>query len=294
VIGTASDKEAIMAKIRSPNYPALSLKESIERVSRVHDRERQHSANKEVVVKGMGYGAVHGASLGALSAALKYGLLEQDGRGQDYRVSDRALAILHPHSPEEKARALAEAARAPALFADLLDHFKGDLPSDDNLRAYLIRQGFTSSALPGVIQSFRDTMELVTPSGKEYKVSDGARDKGAPGDLQSMQQAARHSHGQNPPRVPLSERVEGQGQDQYKVTFTGNAIEIVGRIVSEADADALVRAVTALKLLLQSPTRVQYPEIPQAQDDPGAQLTERLAKGNDAVIAADHLRKRGT
>ena len=81
----------------------------------------------------------------------------------------------------------------------------------------------------------------------------------------------QHAHTPRPtqmvlqPSTPVFERAESQ--DPCKVTFTGSSIEIVGRIVSEADADALIKAVTALKLLLQSPTRVQYPETPQMQDE---------------------------
>ena len=93
-----------MARIRSPNYPAISLQEAINRVGQVHAKERQHPAAKDVAIKGMGYGGVHGTSLGALSAALKYGLLAQSGDSEDYQVTDRAVAILHPHTPEESRR----------------------------------------------------------------------------------------------------------------------------------------------------------------------------------------------
>lgn len=231
-----------MARVRSPNYPALSLKEALERVAKVHERERQHPAAKDVVIKGMGYNAVHGASLGALSAAVKYGLLEQDGRGKDYRVSDRALAILHPHSPKEKAEALNEAARSPALFAELLDYFKGDLPSDDNLRAYLVRQGFTTSSLPSVIQSFRDTMELVTPIS---------------GDYNSSQLPPARSEPENPPMIPGTATARHSALSPspalgapMRVLFNGVQLE-VSAILADADAvDRLVKALQANKALL--------------------------------------------
>jgi hypothetical protein len=151
-----------MARIRSPNYPAISLAEAIKRIGQVHTKERQHLASRDVILKGMGYGGVNGVSLGVLSAVLKYGLLEQQGRGEDYRVTDRAVRILHPHDPAEKVAAINEAATAPPLFAELLDHFKGDLPSDDNLRAYLVRRGFSQTSLPNVIQAFRDTLEIAS------------------------------------------------------------------------------------------------------------------------------------
>ena len=108
-----------MARVRSPNYPALSLADAVERVGRVFQKEHRHPSPKEVVMKGMGYGGVNGASLGALSAAVKYGLL--DKQGDQYRVSDRMLTILHPHTSQEKAEALEAAATAPPLFADMMN-----------------------------------------------------------------------------------------------------------------------------------------------------------------------------
>jgi len=165
-----------MARIRSPNYPAFSLADLIPRVDQVHKREGQHPAPRDVIIKGMGYGGVHGTSLGALSAAIKYGLIEKQGKGENYRVTDRAIAILHPHTPEEKAQAIRDAARSPALFNELLEHFKGQQFSDDNLRAYLVRRGFSQSSLAGVIQSYRDTMALVTPDSQEYGESNEQRE----------------------------------------------------------------------------------------------------------------------
>jgi hypothetical protein len=156
-----------VARVRSPNYPALSLPEAIQSITKVFAKENRHRAEKEVVVKAMGYGGVNGASLGSLSALLKYGLLEQLKDG-GYKVTERALAILHPQSPQEKAEAIAAAAREPALFAEMLSDFPGSIPSDDNLRSYLVRRGFGPNALSAVINSFRETMALVDGRGGAY------------------------------------------------------------------------------------------------------------------------------
>ena len=85
-----------MARVRSPNYPQFGLDEAIKRIGPVFEKERQHPMPKEVLAKHLGYGGVNGASLGAISAMLKYGLVDQEG--ESYRVTDRALAILHPHN----------------------------------------------------------------------------------------------------------------------------------------------------------------------------------------------------
>jgi hypothetical protein len=222
-----------MARIRSPNYPAISLADAINRVGQVHAKERQHPAAKEVVLKGMGYSGVHGTSLGALSAALKYGLLEQGGKGEDYRVTDRAMAILHPHTPEEKARAIDEAARAPALFSELLEHFKGELPSDDNLRAYLVRRGFSQTSLPSVIQAFRDTIELVSSDTNGYTPLTEEPPK-----TMTHQGSTTIASRSNVTVRPIS------------VMFNGDRLEVSAVLDDAESVDRLIKALEANKTLL--------------------------------------------
>lgn len=146
-----------MARIRSPNYPQLSLPAALERVAQIFAKEHQHPAPKEVIVQHMGYNTLNGTSLAALSALSKYGLLEK--AGSDLRVTSRAMAILHPSSEDEKREAVKEAALEPALFNDLLTHFEEQLPSDNNLQSHLIRRGFSPNAVTGVIEVLRETME---------------------------------------------------------------------------------------------------------------------------------------
>jgi hypothetical protein len=152
--------------VRSPNYPAISLAQAVQQITKLFEKINQHAAPREAVATGLGYSGLHGASATAISALLKYGLLDRDG--EDYKLSERAMKIIAPHSPSEKAEALNTAARDPALFAELIDHFKGDVPNDDLMRAYLIRRGFASVAVPHVIQAFRETMELVTREANAY------------------------------------------------------------------------------------------------------------------------------
>ncbi len=249
-----------MARVRSPNYPVLSLPEAIERIGRVHARERQHPASREVIMKGMGYGGVHGASLGALSAAVKYGLLEQKGKGEDYRVSDRAVAILHPHDAAEKAQAIKAAARSPRLFGELLDHFKGDLPSDDNLRAYLVRRSFSQIALTVVIQSFRDTIDLVTRESPDY-TGFKANEVEPP-----MELAEAELPGSGALRRKVA-AVETVGQSPPKLTVLGDAIEIVGRINDRATMDELRRRLDILREILPKPTTPEPNSEPEADNE---------------------------
>jgi len=231
-----------MARTRSPNYPSMSLAEAITRVTQVFAKEHRHPAPKEVVMKAMGYSGVNGASLGALSAVAKYGLLEK--QGENYRVSERALQILHPRTPDEKAAAIREAAFQPALFADIAKDFPGRAPSDDNLRAYLIRRGFAPSALAGVIQAYRETMALVTPESGDYMGSNA----NASEEPMQLEQAELPGSSQLRRRVAAA---EGDPlRSLMKVSFTGDAIEISGRVRDQASVDKLVEALQAMRPIL--------------------------------------------
>lgn len=144
---------------RSPSYPPLSLREAVERVDMLYNAIGVHPTSREVMAKGLGYSGISGASATAIGALNKYGLIE--GRGDEVRVSDRAMAILHPHSHEEKAAALKAAATEPELFRELAERFPGRVPNDELLRNYLIRNKFLPPAVDAAISAYKETVEFV-------------------------------------------------------------------------------------------------------------------------------------
>jgi len=157
-----------MAKMRSPNYPALTLSESIERIRQVYGAEHTHPASREVLAKDMGYNSLSGASLPILGALRRYTLLVDDTDGQ-MRVSDDAVAILElPETDSERRNALRRVAFAPDLFADLRDEFGEQLPSDANLRHYLIKRKFLPKAADEVIRIYRENLGLVGIKDEGY------------------------------------------------------------------------------------------------------------------------------
>ena len=143
-------------RTRSPNYPSLSLPEALDKVRLIYQIQHTHGAPREVVVKSMGYAGINGASATAISALSKYGLLE--GRGDEIRVSDRAMRFLNPLNDQERSEAILEAAREPLLFQELTEKFPGPLPNEEVLRNYLIRNGFAPAAVSGVILAYRETL----------------------------------------------------------------------------------------------------------------------------------------
>lgn len=232
-----------MARVRSPNYPALSLPEAINRVKIIHEAEQHLAAPKEVIAKHLGYNGLNGAALSTISAIGKYGLIEE-ANGDKMRVSPAAISILYPPSPAEKAAAIKEAAFKPVLFAEIDKEWEGHSPSDENLRSYLVRRNFAVDAIDRVIKSYRETMELVTAESGVYTP---AAKQPPPG------------HGTPKPaeglKIPVTTHIDSQMlsvERPFAVTFVGDAIDIAGRVADEASADRLIEAVQALKILLRA------------------------------------------
>jgi len=205
-------------RIRSPNYPALSLPEAIAKVETLYNSIHTHSAPREVAAKGMGYSSLNGASATAISALHKYGLLVREG--EQIKISDRALRILIPHGKEEKADAIREAAREPTLFGELAERFPGKLPNEELLRNYLLRRGFAPAAVPAVVLAYRETSELVARQG-------GGHDSGS----EPMESPPMQSANSSPPTRPTQ-----------PAAFSGEMTQRPSSSsVSESDEQSIVR-----------------------------------------------------
>jgi hypothetical protein len=167
MIWRAIQRGLAMPRVRSPNYPAISLPEAITRAKTIHEAAQHLAAPKEVIAKHLGFGGLNGGSNRIISALTKYGLLEEVS-GDKVKVSPLAISILHPTNPAEKASAIKEAASKPPLFSEITSEWNGAQPSDANLRAYLIRRNFAADALDRVILAYKDTVELVTSPENAY------------------------------------------------------------------------------------------------------------------------------
>lgn len=148
------------SKARSPGYPAIGLKEAVDKITAIYNSDYQNPISRVVAVSHMGYNGLNGKSLTVLSTLAKYGLLE--GRGDDSRVSDLAVAIIaHPSGTPERAEAIKEAASKPDLFSELDGRFQNGKASDQAIRSYLLTQKFIPAAADAAIRSYRETKTLV-------------------------------------------------------------------------------------------------------------------------------------
>jgi hypothetical protein len=156
-----------MARARSPEYPAISLKEAVDRVKMIYDKDYQNRVPKAVIAEHMGYKGLSGASLPVLSALAKFGLLE--GRGDETRVTDLAVTIIaHERGSPARMEALVQAAKNADLFAELDVRFPDGKASDQAIRSFLLTNKFIPSAADAAIRAYRDTKQFVEDESKGY------------------------------------------------------------------------------------------------------------------------------
>lgn len=152
-------------KDRSPSYPSIPLGLAVERAKVVYERERRHSAPILSLFTAWGFKGQTGPAVVNLAALKKYGLLEDEGTGAARKAKLTALALDIILAPGEdhprRLAALREAALKPTIFADLQSRYGNDLPSDETMRYYLVRERkFLEKAASEVIRNYRESLQL--------------------------------------------------------------------------------------------------------------------------------------
>ena len=236
-----------MTRIRSPNYPSLSLPEALDRIKIIFGKEQHLAAPKDVVAKHLGFSGLNGGSTRVISSLLKYGLLDEVS-GDKVRVSSLARSILHPTKESERVSALKDAALRPALFQDISAEWQGGEPSDINLRSYLLNKNFAVDALDRVIQSYRDTIELVTSAAANYN-SEELEDKSPPmTDIENLPMKPVPGIGQPP--QPTQSAIQLPSGEPYKLWITPGHLQGTFDITDSETAEAVVNAINAWKILV--------------------------------------------
>lgn len=153
-------EESKKATHRSPNYPAISLVDAVDRVKMLYDKDRKAGAPIDVALKHLGYSSRNGAALRVLAALKTFGLTEErDGR---IFVSPSALDVLvYPENDDRRKRPLRDCALKPATYQKVYDRYKDGLPSDETVKAELIREfGFNDKVVDGFLNDFKATLDF--------------------------------------------------------------------------------------------------------------------------------------
>jgi len=143
---------------RSPSYPTIGLRESVDRLDKFYKVAGKAGAPPEIAVKHMGYSTAHGQALSALSALKKFGLVAE----ANSRIvpTQRAIEILNLREEDpRRAQALKDAALAPPIYHQLIAENPDGIPVDDALESELVTyKNFNPNAVRGFVKDFKDSL----------------------------------------------------------------------------------------------------------------------------------------
>jgi hypothetical protein len=227
---------------RSPNFPGLNLEAAITKAEQVLMREGLHAAPVEVVAKDWGLSAKSSTALVAFGAMKAFGLLDKEG--DKLKLSTLARDIVQDKRPnsDERQRAIQRSALTPRLHQEIWAEYKGDIPSDDNLKYSLIRgRQFTENGAKEFIAQFRATLAYakLTPGSN---ISDENTDSGKADvepevlSLEIGEFVQWTSGGAD--QFPLPRRVEGFSDDKKFVFVEGTKTGLPRQEVTKADPPA--------------------------------------------------------
>lgn len=258
-----------MAVTRSPAYPGVSINQAIDMVVKIYAENRTNPVDRDAAARDMGFAGMTGSSSKALADLAHYGLIEKAGKGA-IRVTQRAVDILYPASPGDQAEAFEAAAFAPALFGELRAQFPDGIPSENNLRSYLMRMGFATSAIPYVLSSYRETCRVVQEAagseshGADRFVGPDSGHTPPKPEQDSMTQTATHSRAAPPPprdtAPPHVTRAASPQLNRINMNIQGDKVHLDG-FMDLKGLEALEQKISALKILL-----AMQPEAPDTHE----------------------------
>jgi hypothetical protein len=146
---------------RSPNYPAIGLRDAIERVRKLYETDGKAGAPDKLAAVHIGFASAHGQAMTVLAALKKFGLVElSNGR---LVPTQRAIEILNlPETDPRRLQALKDAALSPAIYSELVQqHMETGFPADDVMQSELVTyKGFNRTAVAGFVKDFKDTLDF--------------------------------------------------------------------------------------------------------------------------------------
>lgn len=150
-----------MKRPRSPNYPTVGLREAVERVGRLYEKDNKAGAPPEMAAVHIGFGKPHGQAMSVLAALKKFGLVTKtNGR---IVPTQRAIEIINlPETDPRRQKALRDAAMEPEIYRELIDqHRESGWPSEEVLSSELVTyKSFIKRAADGLVRSLLDSIEF--------------------------------------------------------------------------------------------------------------------------------------
>lgn len=176
-------------KNRSPSYPVLSLKEAVEHVQLLFERDRFHDVSYNEVAQRWGY-SPSSSNMQRLVAGLKqFGLVEEvkhvNGRSIRLSYLGKRIALGSHSASEDYYAALKEALLNPSVYKKIWAKWQGDLPADEEITRYLVFElDFNPLSVDSFLNKYRDSIRFARQHSERKK---------APGiDVEQIRKNDRH------------------------------------------------------------------------------------------------------
>lgn len=221
-----------LVRKRSPRAPLISLREAVDRATKVYEKEGRHPASADIVAQHLGYkSADNGAAKQALAALGYYGLIERPSEGM-LAVTKNVEEYKFAPSEQLRTEILRKWLVTPSVFAELLDKFPDRLPSDASLKFELIQKGFNPATADECLTAFLESVQYVESespqrgsSSVEAPVPAHASDAGltAAADRPSVEAPARAGEPSTWTSSPATSRdvLEEENSDRIPVRLAG-------------------------------------------------------------------------
>ena len=159
-------------RIRSPGYPAISLKEAVEKAAILNKKTHGHYSPMIAISQHWGFAPTSTKSMVILATLKKYGLVEYDGTGNSRkaRITELAEKIILDEREDsfDKKQAIKEAALKPKMIKELWQEYDGQIPSDADIEYKLrFEKKFSERAVKQFIKVFRQTIDYSELSGSD-------------------------------------------------------------------------------------------------------------------------------
>jgi hypothetical protein len=238
-----------MARLRSPNFPGLSLEDAIESAREIFDKSRHAEIPRDAVAKDLGYSGLTGRSVVILGALNQYGLVENTTKGQ-MKVSQIAADILHGYPESVRLEALYKAGRTPSLFKAIFDKFDNHVPSDNAVRSFLIQSGFTNDGAEKALKTFSDTNRFLEVKGacESYSEQPQIAPESAPDTTTQEQKPVQQEANESNPKSPGGVVFWNKGSLDFNLSSAG--LVVAGMTNSASDLKAYIAKLQALVTLL--------------------------------------------
>jgi len=146
---------------RSPNYPYVGLRQAVERVRKLYEKDGKAGAPPEIAAVHIGFGKPHGEAMSVLAALKKFGLVsESNGR---LAPTQRALEIINLSEADIRRRqAIQDAVMEPAIYRELIEqHRESGWPSNDVLASELVTyRNFNPNAVNAFVEELKDSLQF--------------------------------------------------------------------------------------------------------------------------------------